>query len=166
MRFFLLTLVGGILLLVTPLSAQKIGSFQHWSASVEGKGKSRTCWIYSKPVKHEGKYKRRGRIYALVTHVPGNRVINQVQLTAGYTFKKDSVVQVAIGKHKFQLFTDADTAWAQNKKEDAALVRAMRSGSRMIVTGVSSRGTKTRDTYSLSGISAAHGAIGKACKVK
>ena len=73
---------------------------------------------------------------------------------------------MAIGKRTFQLFTNADTAWARNKKDDAALVRAMRAGSRMIVTGTSSRGTKTKDTYSLSGISAAHKAIGKACKVK
>ena len=47
-----------------------------------------------------------------------------------------------------------------------AVQQAMRSGAKMIVTGVSSRGTKTIDTYSLSGISAAHKAIGTACKVK
>ena len=71
-----------------------------------------------------------------------------------------------IGKRKFELFTSGDSAWARNKKDDANIVRAMRSGAKMIVTGVSSRGTKTKDTYSLSGISAAHRAIGKACKVK
>ena len=71
MRFFLLAVVGGIFLSVTSLSAKQLGNFQNWSASVEGKGQSRTCWIYSEPVKHVGKYKRRGRIYALVTHVPG-----------------------------------------------------------------------------------------------
>ena len=94
--------------------------------------------------------------------MPGDKVTNQVQFTAGYTFKKGSAVRVAIGKRAFELFTNADTAWARNRKDDAALVRAMRSGAQMIVTGVSSRGTKTKDTYSLSGISAAHKAIGKA----
>jgi hypothetical protein len=36
----------------------------------------------------------------------------------------------------------------------------------MIITGFSSRGTKTIDTYSLSGFTAAYTAIGKACGVK
>ena len=158
--------VGGILLATSPALAKQIGSFNNWSAHAESKGKARACWIYSEPVKDEGKYKKRGRIYSLVTHIPGEKVTNQVQFTAGYTFKKRSAVYVVIGKQKFKLFTNVDTAWARDKKDDAALVRAMRSGARMIVTGTSSRGTKTKDTYSLSGISAAHKAIGKACKVK
>ena len=166
MKFFVTAVVSVVLLAFSPVAAKQLGSFKDWSANAEGKGKSLTCWIYSEPVKDEGKYKRRGRIYALVTHMPGDKVTNQVQFTAGYTFKKGSAVRVAIGKRTFQLFTNADTAWARNKKDDAALVRAMRAGSRMIVTGTSSRGTKTKDTYSLSGISAAHKAIGKACKVK
>lgn len=166
MKYLVCTLAVGALLAASTVAAKQIGSFKDWSAHANGKGKARTCWIYSEPVKDEGKYKRRGRIYALVTHMPGDKVTNQVQFTAGYNFKKGSPVRVAIGKRTFQLFTNADTAWARNKKDDAALVRAMRAGSRMIVTGTSSRGTKTKDTYSLSGISAAHKAIGKACKVK
>ena len=39
-------------------------------------------------------------------------------------------------------------------------------GARLVVKGTSSRGTKTTDTYSLKGFSAAFKAIGKACKVK
>lgn len=143
-----------------------IGEFKDWSAHVEGDGAKKVCWIYSKPKKDEGKYTARGEIYALVTHRPGDKVTNQVQFTAGYTFKKGSDVTVAIGKSKFELFTSGDTAWARNAKDDAAIVAAMRRGSTMIVTGTSSRGTATKDTYSLSGVSAAHAAIGKACKVK
>ncbi|MGZ0244927.1 MAG: invasion associated locus B family protein, partial [Alphaproteobacteria bacterium] len=75
-------------------------------------------------------------------------------------------VQVAIGAKKFDLFTNGDTAWARSTKDDRNLATAMRGGARMVVTGQSSRGTKTKDTYSLSGISAAHKAIGKACGVK
>jgi hypothetical protein len=113
-----------------------------------------------------GKYKKRGSIYTLITHRPGEKTVNQVQFTAGYEYKKGSSVQVAIGTKKFELFTNADTAWARSKKDDAALVSTMRSGATMIVTGRSSRGTRTKDTYSLSGISAAHKTIGKACGVK
>jgi hypothetical protein len=37
-------------------------------------------------------------------------------------------------------------------------------GAAMVVVGTSERGTKTTDTYSLKGFTAAYGAISKACK--
>lgn len=166
MRYFAIALITACAAFTVPATAKQIAAFKDWSAHSEGKGKARTCWIYSEPVKDEGNYKKRGRIYLLVTHRPGEKTVNQVQFTAGYTFKKGSAVQVAIGAKKFELFTNGDTAWARSTKDDSALVAAMRGGARMVVNGQSSRGTKTRDTYSLSGISAAHKAIGKACKVK
>ncbi len=51
-------------------------------------------------------------------------------------------------------------------KDDSRMVKSMRAGRTMIMEGTSGRGTKTRDTYSLSGFSAAHNAINKACKPK
>lgn len=157
----------GLLALTGPARAvENIGTFDSWSAHVDGKGKARTCWIYSEPTKDEGKYAKRGRIYVLVTHRPGEGTTNQVQFTAGYDYKDGSAVEVEIAGKAFELFTNGDSAWARDKAGDAALVAAMRAGSTMVVTGVSSRGTTTKDTYSLAGISAAHDAIGKACKVR
>lgn len=161
-----IVLVIALVAATSPALAKQIGSFKDWSAHTEGTDKSRTCWVYSEPVKDEGKYAKRGRIYMLVTHRPGEKTVNQVQFTAGYTYKKGSAVQVAIGAKKFELFTNGDTAWAHSPTDDAALVAAMRGGATMVVTGQSSRGTNTKDTYSLSGISAAHQAIGKACGIK
>ena len=111
-----------------------------------------------------GKYKKRGEIYALITHRPGQNIFNEVQFTAGYVFKKNSKVTVKIKKKKFQLFTDGDSAWVRKNKVEKALVKAMRSGVNMVVRGVSSRGTKTKDTYSLAGITSALKAIGKGCR--
>jgi hypothetical protein len=166
MRYLVIALIAAFTVSTVPASAKQIAAFKGWSAHSEGKGKTRTCWIYSEPVKDEGNYKKRGRIYLLVTHRPGEKTFNQVQFTAGYTYKKGNSVQVAIGAKKFELFTKGDTAWAWSTKDDRNLATAMRGGARMVVTGQSSRGTKTKDTYSLSGISAAHKAIGKACGVK
>ena len=166
MRYLVIALIAAFTVSTVPASAKQIAAFKGWSAHSEGKGKTRTCWIYSEPVKDEGNYKKRGRIYLLVTHRPGEKTFNQVQFTAGYTYKKGSAVQVAIGAKKFDLFTNGDTAWARSTKDDRNLATAMRGGARMVFTGQSSRGTKTKDTYSLSGISAAHKAIGKACGVK
>ncbi|MEC7489635.1 MAG: invasion associated locus B family protein [Pseudomonadota bacterium] len=140
-----------------------LGIFKKWTAYSEGKGKSRACSIYSKPEKKKGKYVKRGQVYALISHFRGRKAYNVVQLTAGYIYKKHSIVTVQIGTKKFKLFTVADSAWVQSKKVETALVKTMQSGARMVVTGVSSRGTRTTDTYSLSGITAAQKAIDKAC---
>lgn len=147
-------------------AAQSLGSFKDWAAHADGKDAEKVCWIYSEPQKDEGNYTRRGRIYALVTHRPGENTANQVQFTAGYPFKEGSAVEVSIGAKKFELFTNADSAWARSKQDDADIVAAMRKGSTMIVTGESSRGTKTKDTYSLAGTTAALAAIDKACGIK
>jgi hypothetical protein len=155
-----------IVVLATPVAAKQIGTFEDWSAHAEGKGNARTCWIHSKPVKDEGKYSKRGRIDVFVSHIPRENIFNQVQFTAGYTFKKGSLTEVAIGNKKFELFTNGDTAWATDSKDDKAIVSAMRGGAKMIVIGRSSRGTLTKDTYSLTGITAAYKAIGKACRAK
>ena len=47
-----------------------------------------------------------------------------------------------------------DTAWAVPEQE-AGLVEAMKEGHEMTVEGLSTRGTVTTDTYSLSGVTAA-----------
>ena len=161
------TVVFALVLFVSSAAAGKeLGVFKDWAAYAEGKDKNRICWIYSEPKKAEGKYKKRGRIYAVVSHRPGRKTIDEVQFTAGYTFRKNSEVKVTVNKKSFDLFTDDDAAWTRSPEEDEALVAAMRAGNRMIVTGVSSRGTRTKDTYSLAGVSAAHSAIGKACGIK
>ena len=59
-----------------------------------------------------------------------------------------------------------DSAWASTSEGDQKLIKAMKAGSTMVVVGYSSRDTKTTDTYSLSGFTAAYNAISKACSVK
>ena len=164
MRYFCSAMLIALLVAISSASAKELGKFKEWTASSEGKGTARACWIYSKPIKNVGKYKKRGEIYALITHRPGQNIFNEVQFTAGYVFKKNSKVTVKIKKKKFQLFTDGDSAWVRKNKVEKALVKAMRSGTNMVVRGVSSRGTKTKDTYSLAGITSALKAIGKACR--
>ena len=74
------------------------------------------------------------------------------------------IVKVKINKKSFKLFTQQDGAWSANPELDAKLVKAMKGGNRMVVYGISSRGTKTTDTYSLSGFTAMKKRIDKACK--
>ena len=166
----LLPLLPSVFLLSAGTAAQAadkvLGLYGDWGAQTFTEGKNIGCSMWSQPTKDVGKYDKRGAIYAYITHRPWDKRINEVSISAGYAYKKDSTVQVRIGGQKFTLFTDGETAWSRSPKDDKALVDAMRRGNTMIVTGMSSRGTQTTDTYSLTGFTKAFEAIGKACNVK
>jgi len=152
-----------------PAGAEEItalGSFDNWAAYQTTQAGKTLCYMASEPKKSTGQYKKRGRVYAMVSHRPATKATNVVSIHAGYKYKEDSSVFVKIGGNKFELFTHGDTAWATDAAEDKALVRAMKKGSRMVVRGASWRGTKTVDTFSLLGFTAAHRAIDKACGVR
>jgi hypothetical protein len=163
--FLIFSLVSGPV--VGAAAADKVlGLYDDWGAQTFTEGKNTGCSMWSQPTKDEGKYKQRGAIYAYVTHRPWDKRFNEVSFAAGYAYKKDSTVQVRIGGEKFTLFTDGETAWSRAPKDDKQLVEAMRRGNSMAVSGVSSKGTQTSDTYSLNGFAKAYDAIAKACKVK
>lgn len=142
---------------------QRVGVFEDWSAFQFTEDGKVACYMASQPKKAEGNYKKRGDVYAIVTHRPGEKRRDEVSIVAGYTYKKDSWVEVSIGDQKFRLFTQGDGAWAPDKGADKALVGAMIKGRTMVVKGTSSRGTLTTDTYSLSGFTRAYQAINEAC---
>ena len=151
------------MMIFQPAWAGLINNFGAWSAFNETEGGNKVCYIGTTPNIQRGKYKKRGETYVLVTHRPAEKTRGVVSIQAGYVYKKGSEVQVNVGSQRFTLFTDKDHAWAHNAAGDKKLITAMRTGSQMIVTGISGRGTKTADTYSLSGFTAAFNAINKAC---
>lgn len=144
-----------------------LGEYGDWSAYTYKENGKNVCYMASTPKKDEGKYTQRGDIYAVVTHRPGEKSFDVVNFVAGYTYKKGSKVEIKIGKETFtNIFTDGDKAWTLTEKDDKALVAAMKRGERMIVRGVSSRGTQTKDTYSLSGFTRAYKVISAKCGKK
>ncbi|RMD63929.1 MAG: hypothetical protein D6826_03660 [Alphaproteobacteria bacterium] len=141
----------------------RLGDFGDWSAYKFKEKGNTVCYMASMPKKSEGKYTKRGDVYAIVTHRPAEKVRDEVSIIAGYTYKKDSEVKVIIGDRTFRLFTDKDSAWAPDAAADKALVQAMIKGRTMVVKGTSARGTLTTDTYSLNGFTKTYRTITKAC---
>jgi len=139
-----------------------LGPQGDWDVFADKKSKATVCYIASVPTEksHE---KKRGEIYVLITRRKAEGFKDVVSFHQGYPLKKDNDVQVSIGKSKYKLFASGETAWTYESKDDVALVKSMRAGSTMQVNGISTRGTKTKDVYSLKGISAAHAAMKKAC---
>lgn len=163
-------LISGLFLtaaITAPAHAQEaeIGTYKKWTAHYYPEAGARVCNMWSQPTKNEEGGKKRGEIYAFITHRTSSKRYHEVSFDMGYPLKKGSEVTVKIGSKRFKLFTQDSSAFA-HKEDDKPLVKAMRAGSTMIVEGVSSRGTKTKDTYSLSGFIKAHNAITRSCKAR
>ncbi len=141
----------------------KLGEFSSWQAHRYDLEGTAVCNMFSRPTKEEGKYTRRGDVYAFVLNRPADQRKGEISFEMGYTLKKNSRVRVSIGTAKFEMFTNGGTAFAW-PDEEPKMIRAMRAGTTMFVKGVSARGTETTDTYSLKGFTAAHNAINRACK--
>lgn len=139
------------------------GDWQAFKATDE-KGRL-ICFAGSHPVKSEGKYTKRGEPFIMITHWPSEKTFGEVRFDAGYSLSPDAPVRLMVGKESFTLDRfSGESAWAPSAKIDAAVVKAMKAGAKMVISGVSSRGTHTADTFSLKGSSAAFKAIDRACK--
>ena len=155
-----------ILLFFFNLESKELAKFKDWTAFAEGEGKNLACMAVSKPKKAEGNYSRRGDIFAIVTHLPGQNKWNEFSIVAGYNFQPNSNPDVTIGDIKFQLFTSGSRAWSFSPSEDDKIVKYLKNSMKMKVVGTSSRGTITNDTYSLVGFSKAYQKINEACNKK
>lgn len=144
-------------------SIERLGDFSDWSAFKYQEDGKPICFMASEPTKAEGNYTVRGEIHAMVTHRPDENRNDEVSIQAGYPYKEGAPVEVQVGSLKVRLFTEGESAWAVDKETDKGLVQAMIKGNTMIVQGTSSRGTNTKDTYSLSGFTRAYQAISQAC---
>lgn len=145
-----------------------LGQFKDWSAyttNTDSYGK--VCYALAQPKSSDPRNVKRDPVYFLISDWPGRKTKAEPEVVPGYQYKDNSKVTVQVGSDKFQLFTkndgDSGSAWVQETSDEARLIDAMRRGQEAIVTGTSSRGTLTRDSFSLSGISAALDKIHQSC---
>jgi len=139
------------------------GTFDDWSAFQYAEGGGKVCYVSSSPLDMSPKNVRRGDVFMQVVHNTDDETRNVVSIIAGYAYEENSVPLADIDGAKFRLFTDGDAAWNPSTDQDGAMIASMIRGSRLVVTGVSARGTQTTDVYSLLGFTAAHAAITEAC---
>ena len=121
------------------------------------------CLIQSAPVKTdipEGKL--RGEHYIYVYRINKNPDPT-VQMTAGYDYKSSESIKVMIDESEYDFWSDSDipdTAWA---KDDKKVIYAMKKGLKLVTQGISSKGTKVIDTYSLNGFTSAYNKLINNC---
>lgn len=147
-------------------SSNRVAAQTDWSVFVEDSPKE--CWGVSQPKKtlntRDGKpvEVRRGDILLFVTYRPGKAA--EVSFMSGYPFAPGSTVTLDVGTNKFTLFTDGEGAWAGSADEDAKIIAALKAGAEVLLSGQSARGTKTADTFSLMGFTAATEEAASRCK--
>jgi len=144
-------------------STNRVAAKTDWSVFVESD--PTMCWSVSSPKEtvntRDGRVVavRRGDILVFVAYIPSQGANGQVSFTGGYPFAPGSQVSMEIGSQTFQLFTDEATnkemAWSPSAADDAKILTAMKRGAEAVLTARSARGTKTKDTFSLLGFTAA-----------
>ena len=139
-------------------TTNRVGATTDWSVFEETD--PRECFAVSAPKEQvntrDGQVVSvtRGEALLFVFYRPAEGVNGQVTFTGGYPFASNSPVSIDIGGTQYQMFSEGEWAWPATPEDDARIVAAMRGGASAILTGVSGRGTQTRDTFSLLGFTA------------
>ncbi len=165
-------LKAGVALMVGVLStgaaqaaATKIGTYNFWTAWTDQDSKGKICYISSQPQDAQPTNVKRSPIHFLVTHRMGSGKRNEVATLIGYPFKPGAEASATVDGKAYPMVTDTEqeAGWLASTADEPSFVGAMKRGSEMVVRGISTRGTRTTDTYSLSGVTAAMNAIDKEC---
>ena len=151
----------------TPTSTGTFNAWSTWSYTGSISGGSTTgkvCYMHASPTKMEPPTLDHGDVSFSVSRSIAEKVPSQANFVTGYPFKENSTVTVDIDGKKFNMFTQAESAWLLNSTDEAPLMAAMKAGKAMKVTGTSRRGNPTSYDYSLSGATAAINKINSECK--
>ena len=142
---------------------KKIGKFKDWEAMVSSEDTGKVCFAQTSPILQAPKSnKRDAKLF--ITFRPAEKIINEVSVTAGYEFNKNNSVTAISGKNKFKFdIKEQGFAWIADTKIELKMIKRMKKGSRIMITGYNQKGSQTIDHYSLLGFTKAYNASKKAC---
>ncbi len=148
------------------ISAQeikKIGKFKDWETIILKNSNEKTCFAQTKPVlQSPKKNKRESRLF--VSFRPNEKIIDEISTTSGYEYNKKNSIIAKSGKRKFKFDISQDNfAWIADQKIEKKMIKAMKAGSRIMITGYNQKGSQTIDHYSLMGFSKAYNSAKKSC---
>ena len=142
---------------------KKIGKFKDWETMVVKKDTKLVCFAQSKPVLQAPKSNpREARLF--VSFRPNEKISDEISITAGYEFNTKNSITAKSGKYKY-IFDIAQKrfAWITDNKQEKKMIRTMKKGSRIMISGYNQQGSQTIDHYSLLGFTKAYGVAKKNC---
>tara|TARA_B100000579_G_scaffold39135_1_gene27364 strand:+ start:105 stop:614 length:510 start_codon:yes stop_codon:yes gene_type:complete len=142
---------------------KKIGKFKDWETIVIKNDNNLICFAQSKPILQAPKKNlREARIF--VTFRPDKKISDEISITAGYEFNNKNSITAKSGKSKYKFdIAQEGFAWIADNKQEKKMIKTMKRGSRIMITGYNQKGSQTIDHYSLLGFTKSYGAAKKSC---
>ena len=164
-NFFINILIIFILSVTSSYAEEikKLGKFKDWEALVLVKENEMVCFAQSKPILQSPKSKtREARLF--VTFRPNDKISNEISTTSGYEYDSQNSILAKSGKtkYKFDILQDG-FAWIADNKIEKKMIKTMKRGSRIMITGYNQSGSQTIDHYSLLGFTKAYNEVKKSC---
>ena len=142
---------------------KKIGKFKDWETIVIKSDSDLVCFAQTKPILQSPKNNpREARLF--VTFRPNQKILDEISITAGYVFNKKNSIVARSGKNKYKFdIAQENFAWMADTKQEKKMIKIMKKGSRIMITGYNQSGSQTIDHYSLLGFTKAYGTAKKSC---
>ena len=154
------------LILATSTFAQevkKIGKYKDWETIVYIDGEDKVCFAQSIPVLQAPKKNQRdARLF--VSFRPNDKISDEVSITSGYEFNNQNSITATSGKSKYKFdIAQENFAWISENKVEKKMIKTLKKGSRIMITGYNKSGSQTIDHYSLLGFTKAYNSAKKNC---
>jgi len=147
----------------TANEVKKIGKYKDWESMVVTEATGKVCFAQSSPILQSPKSNNKRDAKLFISFRPGDKIINEVSVTAGYEFNSNTVTAQS-GKNKFKFdIKEQGFAWIADNKIEFRMIKRMKKGSRIMITGYNQKGSQTIDHYSLLGFTKAYNSSKKAC---
>ena len=142
---------------------KKIGKFKDWEAMVLNNNSEKVCFAQTKPVLQSPKGENReARLF--VSFRPKDNIADEISTTSGYEYNTQNSIRAKSGKNKYKFdISQEGFAWIADNKIEKKMIRTMKKGSRIMVTGFNKSGSQTIDHYSLLGFTKAYNTAKKNC---
>tara|TARA_Y100001970_G_scaffold257542_1_gene336344 strand:- start:769 stop:1281 length:513 start_codon:yes stop_codon:yes gene_type:complete len=142
---------------------KEIGKFKDWQTMVLIEPTGTICFAQSSPVLQAPKSnKREAKLF--VTFRPSEKITDEISASPGYEFNKKNSVTAISGKKKIKFdILQQGFAWIADNKIEKKMIKVMKKGSRLMITGYNQKGSQTIDHYSLLGFTKAYNAAKSAC---
>ena len=147
----------------TANEVKKIGKYKDWESMVIMEDTGKVCFAQSSPILQSPKSNNKRDAKLFISFRPNDKIINEVSVTAGYEFNSNTVTAQS-GKNKFKFdIKEQGFAWIADTKIEFRMIKRMKKGSRIMITGYNQKGSQTIDHYSLLGFTKAYNSSKKAC---
>ncbi|MBI1366110.1 MAG: hypothetical protein GC153_09175 [Alphaproteobacteria bacterium] len=164
---FAAALFAGAFLAAAPASADEpetIATYKDWSVFTRKVDNDLICYAATEAKDKSPKSVNHGDIFFLVATWKSGAATEQPSFMAGYNLKDSPPPTIRIDSEKWDMYVSDNEAFIESPKDEKSLISAMRRGSQMRISAISSRGTATSYTMSLQGVSAALDRVAQACK--